>query len=751
MKLVANIFYLVALAIIMVIILAGCNTRHEGTSAGDASTETGLNLPDAEQDSDIPFLDTEEPDAGQETDAGCDEECQAELEYRALCWRHFLYYCTPDGRTPGDDPTLYQQQMVFDVCDENGVPCDPSPPNDPNPTCVWELVDQGECLDFLECDPNATNNIVELDVPCEGIDENGETYSGFQDFYCHKGQIKAGPCDPCEEEICDGIDNDCDDLIDEGEYPCETECGPGVSACIDGELSLCDAPVPEEEICNYQDDDCDGETDEGQTNACGICGDIPEDICNGIDDDCNGTIDTSAFDNNGDGILDPLLQPCNTLCGNGYEQCYNGQWSACSAQQPLPEQCNGEDDDCDGQIDEGLECACPVEMADNPLTPENEGILIPCMEEPLSCGQGWKTCECEDPDCLDTIMTPCKPLCVYMPQLFPPDQICDEELGEAIPEICNNFDDDCDQQIDEELIAGCYTGPQETINVGICHGGQIICVEGQWGNHPDIENQPDLFVGGFCLDEQTPLEEDLCNDADDNCDGIIEEIMEPTDILFILDGSGSMSDEIEAVVSALSMFAANYSDTETIQWGLVIGPSEVGGPGEKLYIAQNLTEFNIFIGVLAALDGSDLTGGKEMLYDAVYLSIQNLIDPLNLPIQIADLAWSGVADSLPPAQQFNINWRPEAHHVVIVFSDEEGQTYMQPDITQQHIIDAASHAEDLAIYTFSPNNFENSQDWNGTETGWGPISVGGSFFTLNNQAPLMFDNLMQILDETACQ
>ena len=77
MKLVANIFYLVAIAIIMVIILAGCNTRHEGTSAGDASTETGLNLPDAEQDSDIPFLDTEEPDAGQEPDAGCDEECQA--------------------------------------------------------------------------------------------------------------------------------------------------------------------------------------------------------------------------------------------------------------------------------------------------------------------------------------------------------------------------------------------------------------------------------------------------------------------------------------------------------------------------------------------------------------------------------------------------------------------------------------------------------------------------------------------------
>ena len=247
-----------------------------------------------------------------------------------------------------------------------------------------------------------------------------------------------------------------------------------------------------------------------------------------------------------------------------------------------------------------------------------------------------------------------------------------------------------------------------------------------------------------------PLEEDLCNDADDNCDGIIEEIMEPTDILFVIDGSGSMSDEIEAVVNALSMFAANYSDSEVIQWGLVIGPSDVGGGGEKLYLAQNLTEFNLFIGVLAALDGADLTGGSEMIYDAVYLSIQNLVDPVNLPVNTAGLAWNGVGDSVPPIPQFNINWRPDAHHVVIVFSDEEGQTYTQPAITQQHIIDAAGAADDLSIYTFSPNAYQDSQKWNGVMTGWGPISVGGSWFQLNNQAPLMFDNLMQILDETAC-
>ena len=149
--------------------------------------------------------------------------------------------------------------------------------------------------------------------------------------------------------MCDSIDNDCDGQIDEGFYPCSTQCGDGQGVCVDGEVTLCDAPIPEEETCNQLDDDCDGEVDEGQTNVCGVCGPVPEDICNGIDDDCNGTIDLQP---NGD----PLLQSCNTACGDGYQQCYNGQWAACSAQQPAAEECNGLDDDCDGLTDEGLEC-----------------------------------------------------------------------------------------------------------------------------------------------------------------------------------------------------------------------------------------------------------------------------------------------------------------------------------------------------------------------------------------------------------
>ena len=83
--------------------------------------------------------------------------------------------------------------------------------------------------------------------------------------------------------------------------------------------------------------------------------------------------------------------------------------------------------------------------------------------------------------------------------------------------------------------------------------------------------------------------------------------------------------------------------------------------------------------------------------------------------------------------------------MVVVFSDEEGQSYLEPEVTVQHIVDAANQVDELSIYTFSPPNVQNDP-----EEGWEPISVGGSWFQLTNQANVMFDHLMQILDETAC-
>jgi len=184
-------------------------------------------------------------------------------------------------------------------------------------------------------------------------------------------------------ETCDGRDNDCNALVDDGlenNAACENEtpgigvCS-GVRVCVGTQGFVCTAGVPEVERCDFRDNDCDGETDNvpGRGGACvntsgaGSCpgvnvcqdgalvclGRTPTaERCNYEDDDCDGQTD------NGFGTLYETCSVSTGVCQRfGTVLCADdGASSACNAVAGAAgdERCDGLDDDCDGATDEGF-------------------------------------------------------------------------------------------------------------------------------------------------------------------------------------------------------------------------------------------------------------------------------------------------------------------------------------------------------------------------------------------------------------
>ena len=156
-------------------------------------------------------------------------------------------------------------------------------------------------------------------------------------------------CTPTGPEVCDGVDNDCDEAVDEGVTPPTNFCnntGPCNGTTAVCAQSPCDPMSPVTWRCLYNNSP---EVD--------ACGDIPlqEALCDDMDGDCDGNIDES-FGLKGTACDDGNIGACQ---GTGSFICdpMDPALLACNITDPgqtaSAEVCNDIDDDCNGMVDDG--------------------------------------------------------------------------------------------------------------------------------------------------------------------------------------------------------------------------------------------------------------------------------------------------------------------------------------------------------------------------------------------------------------
>jgi hypothetical protein len=325
---------------------------------------------------------------------------------------------------------------------------------------------------------------------------------------------------PGKMEICDGKDNDCDGQTDEG-FNVGQSCSVGLGECArtgqyvckaDGFGTECNAVAgaPSLEICDGKDNDCNGQIDENLTRACytgpsgtqgvgecragiqictngvwGTCqGEVlpQSEICDGKDNDCNGQIDEGAKlvfykDLDGDGYTDGTTQ-VGCSAPSGYVS--SATSGDCNDNDPninpgKTEICDGKDNNCNGQIDEGVLLVFYKDKDGDGYGDVND--------QTLACSQptGYVS---NSSDCNDN----------------------DPNVSPGKTEICDGKDNNCDGQTDE----GFNVGQSCTVGVGECaRTGQYVCKADGSGT------QCNATPG-------TPTAE-ICDNKDNDCDGQTDE------------------------------------------------------------------------------------------------------------------------------------------------------------------------------------------------------------------------------------